>query len=493
MLPVEQDGLVRRVARFGMWSVVGHVATAAAAFGVSIIVARSLGPDAFGRYSYFLWLLRFVPVVLALGVPMALTKLVAEQLGAGDEHRAAAFARYGLRWHVLLAPIAGALTGVVVLTIEDHAGLAWAMGAGVALTVFALDFEALLPTLRRFQAAGLLAVATSVVMAATALLCAALDASWEAYVAVQTLTAALLVVGSLALCAVDLRREPDPPLAPGERREFIRYAGLMSIVVVINAVLWGRPELFFLDRYRSDADVGLYSAALRISSLAAMLPVVAAQAVVPEFARLRGAGADREVRDAYPNLCRMLALFAAPFAFGGAAVAGPFLDVLYGVEFEGAANAAVVLFVGAFVNAVSMATTAAVLTGPRPRLIAEAGVVTAIVNLVVAVLVIPAHGVIGAALVNCGIQLFCIVFACVYVWHWLGLRYPIVATMRTVFAAGVAAFASWQVGERLDGAVALVAGSLVFLVAYAILVLVTGAVTRAELSSFMPRRHAAVD
>ncbi|HEX8028163.1 MAG TPA: hypothetical protein VF491_06870, partial [Vicinamibacterales bacterium] len=52
--------------------------------GLSIAVARGLGPDVLGFYSYAMWLLAMATAIATSGVAVGMQQFAAERVGRGD-------------------------------------------------------------------------------------------------------------------------------------------------------------------------------------------------------------------------------------------------------------------------------------------------------------------------------------------------------------------------------------------------------------------------
>lgn len=436
---------VGRMARGGLWSVVAYAGEGGSLFAVSIILARSLGPVNFGSYSFYLWLFRMLPTLLALGVPAALARMVPEALGAGEGATAKGFVRLALRFHAaaLFVPVAIA---AAVLVASSDALLAGLLVAGTAASLVVLDLEAVLTGLRDFRLLAAFAGASGALQVAAAVCGNLLDVGWEGYLTLLVGAGLAGLAGISVVCRARLRHLPPPALAPGDRRRFVHFASVTSFTILIDAVLWGRPELLFLKWMATDREVGFYSAALRVAGLVSVLPLIAARSLVPEFSRLRGAGDDSGLASAYPRICALLALVAAPLGAVGAALAPAAIATIYGADFGPAGSATAVLVAGAFVNGIAGATSAAVLTGPRPRLVAELGAVAMVVNLVLDVVLIPPFGAVGAAVATVAVQAASVCVGIVYGWRALGLRYPVATVARIAAVAAGGAVVAWAAG-----------------------------------------------
>jgi O-antigen/teichoic acid export membrane protein len=483
-----EEDMLRRVAGSGAWTVVGYVASAGSAFGISVLLARAFGPSAWGRYSYYLWILSVLPSVLALGVPNALAKTLAELLGRGEDDQARGLFRLAAWFHVLMLPIPMAVGLFLILAHRRGAWFTLVLIVGVSVGLLILDGEAVMTGLRRFKALGMFSVVLSSAELAAAGVAYAVGLTWQRFVVIMV---ALITVGLsalVALCWRSIRRMRPPRIARSEAAGFARFAGLCAFTLLLDNLLWGRPELLFLDRYRTSADIGLYSSALRLASVAAVLPFVACKPLLPEFSRLRGEQDAGRLAGLYPRACRLLVLMAAPLACIGAALSPRAMEVVYGRAYRPASGAMVILMGSSLIYALTGPIVAAIMTGPRPRFIAEVGAVSVVANLLLDLALIPPLGIEGAALSNVAVQLCWVILTIGYVSRRLGFVYPAAALVRALGLAALAALVAGAVSRPVPGIVGLVLGGVAGVVVYAGLALVTGTVSADDLSALRTKR-----
>lgn len=479
---------VGRIARSGGWSVLAAGASSAAAFLVSIVVGRALGPTALGEYSVMVLVLRLVPGILAVGIPAAITKFVAEKEGRGEDDASRAVFHLGRRIHLLLFPVPAALVALWLWRGKGDPVLAAAVFLGMIVVLLDRDYEGLLRGLRRFRALSAAAAGGAAVQIGGAVAGYLLRLDWQGFV---LLFVASTLAGHAILVAAArswLTEGPEGKLAPLERSQFLRFAGIMIVTVTANEVVWGRVELLFVDWLHGGEAAGLYAAGLRLASLSVLVPLVAARALLPEFSWLRANGRHDELARTYPRLCILLAGVAAPLAIGGAAVAGPLVVLVYGPAFAGAATPAMILIAGTLVNALAGPASAAVLTGPRPRLVAEVGAAAIAVNLILDFALIPPFGTVGAATATVAAQAISVTVGIVYASRRLGLRYPVGATLRLVGAAILAALAAAGVEGLFEGKAALALAALTGAAVYGLLLPATRAISLSDLREVLGRR-----
>lgn len=474
------DDTLGRIARAGLWSVLAHGFGAGSVFLVSIVIGRALGPAELGRYSYYMWILRIAPVLIGIGIPTAITRLVSEKDGAGQLGQARSLFLLVRRFHLVLILIPTAVL-VALAGVGQVAWLGLLLCLGIAVGLLALDHEALLAGLRRFRDLSLLAGLMGILQVTAAVVGLAAGADWQGFLLLFVVAAG---IGLAAMAGVSQRwiraGEPEPLPSP-ERKRFVRFAWAVALAATAEAFLWGRPELIFLERYRPDADLGFYTTALRLSSLASMIPLVASRSLLPEFSNQLGAGRTAELQQTFRNVCRLLMVVSAPLALGGLAVAGGLVTSFYGPQFAPAATATAILLVGSLVNALAGPSAAAVFTGPRPRLVAEVGIVAVALNAALDVIFIPRYGAVGAAIINVTVQALSVTVGMAYSWVKLGLRYPVVEGLRVLALAAMAAGVAYLVTVAVPGtwgvAAAVAAGALT----YSGLLITTGTLRLVEL------------
>lgn len=479
-----------RLSADGLWSVLSFASTAGAVFVVSVLLGRALGPADFGRYSYVVWIVRTVPGFLALGIPTALSKMIPEQLAGGpDGPRAGArMFRLALRLHIALLAVPVAVTVVLLARGDLSASLAVVVIGGMAAVLFGMDYQALFTGLQRFRLLTVIAVVSGAAQILLSAVGFALGFSWEQFLLVFV---AVSVVGLVALAAIGRPAVADvgPPLDGPVRSAFLRLSGIATFTLLVNQVVWGRPELLFLELFRDDAAVGNYSAALRLAGIAAVLPIVAAQPLLPEFARLRGTGDGDALGQVFSSACRLLVIAAAPMTLVGAALAGPTVELLFGRDFDDARVVATVLVAGSLLGAAASPLTAVLLTGHRLRTVVELGILGVVTTVAFDVVLIARFGVVGAGVANVAAQLVWVAAGLAYAWFRLGLRYPFLAAGGAVLTAAVAAAIAFGVVGLLPGPAGLVAGGVAGLATYVAVGQITGFVRWDDVRNILRARR----
>ncbi|MEJ3745125.1 flippase [Actinomycetes bacterium KLBMP 9797] len=472
------DRHIRGMARGGGLNLVGAICGQAALFAVMLLLARVLGGVDVGRYAQCYAVLALLNLLSLSGFRAGLTRFVAVHLADGDAARVRGTVRLGLGVSAAAAGLIGAglyaLAPVLARALHDPA-----LTTGFRLVALALPAatvcEAALAATRgwRTQRAytmvgqvyepvarlALSALALAAGLGLTGVLWAVVVAAWSA--------AALAMVALLRLMRAV---EPAPPAyQPGELFRFSTVSWASSLAT--TALIW--LDTLLLGAFGND-EIGVYNVATRLVTVAVfVLPPINA-AFAPYLARLHHQGRLDEVRRIYAAASGWVVRLSVPAFVALLAFPGDLLS-LFGGDFVDGAAVTVVLAVGQLVNAV---------TGPCGTLLNMAGkvwlnmadnVATLVLNVALNLWLIPAYGIVGAA-VAWSVSLIAVNVARV-AQVWMLVRALPVSTgmLKGLLAGGAALLAALAVRGLLpDGVLQLVAGLVAIASVYAGTVLFLG-------------------
>ena len=104
----------------------------------------------------------------------------------------------------------------------------------------------------------------------------------------------------------------------------------LSIVAVLDAIVWDRSPVFFLGLYATSEDIAYYSLAFGLATRIMVVPGIVAGALLPALSALHGSGAPEEFVHVYHSALRYVALVGAPLAALMAALGPGVITWLYG-------------------------------------------------------------------------------------------------------------------------------------------------------------------
>lgn len=397
--------LARRVLSTSSLLSFARVAGAAAGFATQILLARTLQASALGVFYSVTSLAAVIGLIAAQGYPAIAPRFVSRFLDKGREGLAAAFVAYARKIVAVHAAVATAAVLAFAwlwpgLSAEARFAAAAAALAIPAIAALRLN-GALAASLRRFALAYLpdTCIRPFLLLAALALL-VVLEVPLTAALAAGVLT---IVFAGLALAqfwllpksglAARLIGEPAP-------RRYVRVWRREApplVLVALFTFFFADLDILLVTPLLPSAETAIFGLCLKLALLVGFAVQVAHQVVVPDLADAHARKEHHAIRGI------VLKTFGFPLAatlgaLGLVALWGDAVLSLFGPEFAGAKSPLLILLACQLLR---------VLFGPNVPLLTVLGAqrqsaIVACVSLAVLVLanlgLVPAHGVVGAAL-----------------------------------------------------------------------------------------------
>jgi O-antigen/teichoic acid export membrane protein len=448
----------------------GWVLRAALGVVVSVLLARHLAPAEMGRYAFLIWLAGLLAVALSLGFPTTVTRYTAEALGARRPGVAGALLGLVVRWQATVGLAAAAVMLAAALEVPTP----WR--APVALTALSLpslvlhgSVTAFLSGLQAFRRQALLGVATLALQIALFALVVLVDGGVAGFLLAHAVANAAGLSAVVVLARAHGRQAgalPASPLTAPARSEMLRYARGVSGLVVLDAVVWQRTEVAFLQWLASPAEVAFYALAFGVAAQVARIPYQASLVLFPSFPALVGGGRGAELAALHATAMRYLVLLGAPLAIGLAVTAPSLVHLLWGEAYAPAGLVLAVLALGSLVAFAAGASPAVLHAVKQQDRLLRQGLLAAAVDLVLAVALVSIAGALGAALANVAAQGLGSVLAIRAAVRAAGGGVPAGALVRIVVAAALMGGAALVPIVTLGGGAGLAAAIVVGAAAY---------------------------
>ena len=484
--PPSPGGRTRRLGADFAAMTSGWMVRAALSVLISVLTARYLRPDEMGRYAFLLWLAGLLPIVLSLGLPTTLTRYTAEAAGAGRATTAGALLGLVVRWQAPLALAAAMLLACWALVVPAPWRWPLALTAlSVPSQVVYASLAAFLSGLQVFGWQALLSVGMLALLAGLVVLVAGLDGGVGGLMLAHGVANAAGLFVLLGLARREGRRRGALPatarLQPDMRADVMRYARGTSALVLLDAVVWQRTEVAFLQALAAPAEIAFYALAFGVASQVARIPYQASVVLFPSFPALVGSGRVAELAGLHATAMRYLLLLGAPLAVGLAVTAPGIIGLLYGAAYAPAAAVLAVLALGSLPAFAAGASPAVLHATKRQDRLLRQGVLAAVVDLVLALALVPLAGALGAALASVVAQGLGSVLAIRAAVRIAGTGVPVGALARIVAAALIMGLVAGVPVLTLGGTAGLVSAVLVGAVAYPITLRALRALTAEDL------------
>lgn len=364
-----------------------------ATLALFVVMARVLGEDGFGEFTFAFAIATIVTVLAGLGQDVVLTREVAR-----DRHRLDA-----LFWNTIALKLALGLPALVVAVVL---GAAAGLDRDTILVVLVLGVAVLAELLTAtslavFQAYERLAFVPVVLISQRLLTALAGIAALLAGADVVGVAAVYLggaVVGlwlALALLVAKVAR-PRLELGAHDWWPLMRVALPIGLVGVFGTILF-RVDAAMLGLYEPDPVVGDYGAAYRLFETTLFVSWSVGTAIYPVVSRLSRTS-DPPVGLVYERALKLVLAPTLPLALAAAILAGPIVRLVYGGEFEEAVSALALLAPAIALYPVAHVAGTVVIAQDRQVPMAVAHGVVALQNVLGNLVLIPWLSLDGAAL-----------------------------------------------------------------------------------------------
>jgi O-antigen/teichoic acid export membrane protein len=369
----------------------GEILARIAAFGATTLLARRLGPEGFGILGFAAALSGYLSVAITNGI---------QEIGVREVARAPHRARelYASVTLVQLLTAACAFTALAAVAMMlPHAPPAplVVLLSGLSFFSLALDPSWALKGLERPVTAVAVVVVAQMLYAVAVV---GLVGGRAQLAAVPVLQFAAEAIAALIFGAV-LLGPKLPKLHLSDGWHVLRSTGYLGAAKVLRTVVI-TSDVVLLGFMTTEHDVGLYTAAYRVTFLLMSISTAVSTAYLPSYARLAG-GIPADMKDMMTSSLRTTSIVAAPLVAGVVVTARPLLTLLFGAPYGAAADALRLLALSiGLVFLYSPASNVLMATG-RTGLIAGMRAAAAVLNIVLNVVLIPRYGIFGAAISTC--------------------------------------------------------------------------------------------
>lgn len=456
--------IAERIARNTFFNFVATAVNVCLAMVLSIVLARVLGIEEYGIYSFFIWVITLTGFAVNLGLGSMANKYVSEALGRRNEAEARGVIRLALLGRLIAALV---LAGLILALASRLTHL---FGKGetvhymlVACTVLPYTLDMLFAStcmgFQRFQYIAYHAMATTPLRVALSVLLVALGFGVVALLIVNLVTflvgiaVGLFLVGRLTSLKKVLSQKQ---LGRETRAKAIKFSLAMAGVMAAGYLLWERAEVFFLGLYRPAEEVGFYILAFKLPTLAmALVPIVFSAVLMPAVSEQFGRNDMAKVRSIYVVSAKYLTMLAMPLAIGLVVLAEPLVNLMYGADYRPVILLMRIVCIPIAIYALLGGTSAVIIGINRPSYALKVGVILAALSVGINFLLVPRYGALGAAAGTSAVQVLAFPAYVWYVNRQIGALWPLRDTLGTALASCVMGLALFLLYHYLGTAWAL--------------------------------------
>jgi O-antigen/teichoic acid export membrane protein len=412
---------------------------------VSMIAARDLGPEAYGKYAYLVWMSGILVLCCNHGLGLAGIRFVSEYIGRNERKTAEQIHHWLGRWQVISTAAVLALFFVAVWWMplagweSQRPLLAGIVVIGVAAKASYLFDVSIAKGHKLFQVEALTNSLMSMVYVAGVGALALSHASLNAYaIYFGAVSAAHIVLVRKLMKRHDIHADPTP-CPPGVIERLRPHIG-WTVVLVAAAILSNKTlETFILGTRIGPAEVGYFTIAATLtkggidvlsSALTAML--------MPMMAHAFGEGGMARVNEILKDAVRHFLFFGLVIAGVGLLWAEQGVSLLYGHRYDAVIPALQVMVIVGGLTLPEGALGALLSTTDHQKLRAGIVAMSLVISATSAIVLVSHYGLNGA-LWSVAVTRFLILFVTAATIHkLLGARFPVNEIVRQLAAAAIA-------------------------------------------------------
>jgi O-antigen/teichoic acid export membrane protein len=184
--------------------------------------------------------------------------------------------------------------------------------------------------------------------------------------------------------------------------------------------------------WKSSSEVGIFAVANRTAALTSFILIAVNSIAAPKFAALYSQGNLEDLGKTAQHAARLMVLMAGPVLLFFLVFPGWVMS-MFGDHFESGSLALSIIAAGQFVNVVTGSVGYLLMMCGYERLMRNTTAISAIVNIVANVLLIPRFGINGAAVASAITLISQNLIAAALVWRRLGIwTIPIFRSQRRI-------------------------------------------------------------
>ncbi|RUM94600.1 MAG: hypothetical protein DSZ28_02330 [Thiothrix sp.] len=391
---------------------------------VSILVARQLGAEAYGRYSLMMWVVALGVMLTSGGVVTSIIKFVAEQRGDKGNISIPSIVSYNLRGLYIKLPFTLLIIAILLLLIEKKlpAENAIVLSGIVLLAILPKALQAfytsVLKGMENFKSLFLL---NSIVTPINLL--AVLYAVWTdggiyvflcLYLAITTLY--YLVSRYYAKREVDkYSGNIGLSVTSSDKKNMNQQIKLLYLTSMLGFFVDRQMEVFFLNMLATPEAAAYYNVAFMLSLYSVeLIPGLLVGVLLPVMAKSRKDGLEVQAYR-YREIGRYLMLLTAPVVIFVAVFAGLIVEILYGAQYKAAAMPLSVLVLAAILAPLAGLANSILVSHERQKTVLKLISFTAILNIIIDYYLIKYFSlngaVIGFSVIKLGLSVVLLVLA----------------------------------------------------------------------------------
>lgn len=434
-----------KVLRNSFWNTLNTLVNFLAIMVLSIAVARLLGPNSAGVYNFFTWLLNSLIIISIFGGNLTIIKYSSQFLEEGYS-KVGGFFRWFTAFQVGFTLIIATLTYLIffqlnILEADFEKSKIYILWVILSLlpAVLVNSLSSLMQGLQRYKEIFWVSLYSAFFTIPLTLITLLSIKDIELLLIINFLNYILtLIIYFILLKDILLKGlfRSSLKLEKDNKKQILLYAISIYLIAIIDSVVWQKSEVFFLGILSTSDQVAYYSLAYGLaSSLILVIAASFSSVLLPIYSQLYIKNASESIKRGYYNSTKLVAAIVIPLSFGLVVIAPTLVNFLYGAEYIGMIPVLGVLLVSITLGAIAGSGSALVYSANKQWFIIKLGLILAVLNIILDLILIPKYMAVGAALANVAVQSLGVIIGIIYIVKVLKVRFPLQDVLKIFFAS----------------------------------------------------------
>ena len=374
-------------------------------FFISLVLARVLGPEGFGAYSFCLAILMLVSIPVQSGYPMMLVREIAKARGLNNFSFIASIQK----WTFSLILVTSILIVIVVFLLQWK--LSVVLGS-IRSSVFYMGVV-LIPCVGLILAQGAVmrglgwvnvgqffdAVLRPFLFLIALLYSYSIGLSAQSVMELQVLVTVLVLVASTTVALYVQRGFIFRKEAFSEKSKGFQWGQLVLPLMIVSGfqLVNGYVDIVVLGMVRTDEEVGIYRVVVQMGNLVVFALAAVNQILHPMFARQYDAGEMVELQKLVTTSARCILLLSFPIVVIFMVWSEQLLSYFFGVEYIAGGLPLCIVAIGQLTNAAFGSVGALLNMTGHEKDTMRGMFIAFVVNVVLNLVLVPEYGMVGAA------------------------------------------------------------------------------------------------
>lgn len=458
------------ILRNSLWYGLELISGVFASWLASVIVARMIGPERLGYYTYISALTSFTAVIGAFGLPMTTRKYLSEYLNRGE--RGLARSVYGLTLRLQFW-IAAAITAVALVLVYALGDPTHRLISVLLVLNMGPRMLGFIPSQANNAAETLRRNTVPAVLSATLTISLTLFSLWIGWdlpgIAAALLAGTLLDTGMKLYSVHTWLADAKPvPIAPALRKQMFVFSSQGLALMLLNILVWNRSDVFILKHFNPDIkQVTFFNLAFNVIDKLLMFPSAFAGPVGVTLMAQYGRD-EKKMRMLAVEGARYSFLICMPLLAGIACVAGPAVLLIYGQKYQPMIPALAIMALLAIPKAVIEPPTTLLQATENQGFLVLSGCICGAIKILLDILLAPRYGAVGVTIANGIAQILAALCVWVQAWRLFHLDLRLRAFNRIAVSGAGMALAAVLINRAIPSyaglAASILGGALVWLV-----------------------------